>query len=803
MKGALKFIKIITLIYLLFIVQNIRGNPASSDITRADTLHILHYDIHLDIMNFSTKQIKGYTDVTVTPFVDNVSNIALDLLKLNVDSILISYSPSGSQFSNLNSQFTYNNTLIQIPLSKLIKTTDTIKLRVYYHGQPQLDPSSNHWGGFFFSGNYAYNLGVGMSSNPHPIGRFWYPCLDDFKSRSLYDFYIRTEKTHTAVCNGLLVNVADNGDNTRTFHWHLNETIPTYLASVAVSDYAAVKDTYNGIKRDIPIAIYVNPGDTSNTKASFINLKSVLRIFEKDFGPYLWDRVGYVGVPFLYGAMEHATNIAYPNYYIDGTTANETLYIHELSHLWFGDLVTCSSAEDMWLNEGWAEYCQMIYREELYGKKSYIDYIRDNHINVLQYIYISDNGYRAIYGNPSDYTYCGTVYNKGADVVYTLRNYLGDSLFFKTVKAYLNKFSFNNATTSEFKDFFSSNTGLKLDDFFNTWVYGKGFPHFSVDSFKVGLTDNLGSRVQVFLRQRLRGTDIYGKSNKLEITFMSDDWKSYTDTIIFSGEYGNKIFMVPFTPDIVIVDKEEKVTDATTDNYMTIKNTGTYTFPDTYFEMIVNNIKDSAFVRAEHNWVAPDKLKKPNNGIYRISSERYWKIDGIFPEGFNAKGSFFYSKTTNLTYGYLDNRLLPNLQSSDSLILLYRKNTSEDWRSIVFTKKGGYTNGYIYADNIKPGEYCFGIGKPFQSVESIKAKQILFNVFPNPGAENFDIEYEINENATIDIYDIKDAKVDSFAINRGHNTIKWNAKKISKGTYILKLYTSDKKFVTSKTVIKN
>ena len=77
------------------------------------------------------------------------------------------------------------------------------------------------------------------------------------------------------------------------------------------------------------------------------------------------------------------------------------------------------------------------------------------------------------------------------------------------------------------------------------------------------------------------------------------------------------------------------------------------------------------------------------------------------------------------------------------------------------------------------------------------------NKFKIKKSENFDIEYEINENATIDIYDIKDAKVDSFAINRGHNTIKWNAKKISKGTYILKLYTSDKKFVTSKTVIKN
>ena len=401
--------------------------------------------------------------------------------------------------------------------------------------------------------------------------------------------------------------------------------------------------------KNIPIQIYVSPADTNKTKASFINLKKALRIFENDFGPYEWERVGYVGVPFLYGAMEHATNIAYPLAFVTGTLDYETLFAHELSHHWFGDLVTCSSAEDIWLNEGLACYCESVFTEGLYGKVSFKNYQRNTHKTALQSAYLLDKGYRALYGIPAEYTYGTTVYDKGADVVHTLRNYLGDSLFFKTVKAYMKQYAFQNVTTSDFENYISAKTSVNLTDFFNTWVYGKGFPHFSIDSFnirhKTQDTSIKNFDAEVYVRQRLRGMDVFAKSNKLEITFMSNDWKSYTDTIVFSGEFGNKIFHVSFPPDFVMVDKEEKVADATTDNYKVIKAKGTYDFADTYFKLIVNNVSDSAFVRVEHNWIAPDKMKKTNKDIKRLSDSRYWKIDGIFPNGMATKASFYFTRS--------------------------------------------------------------------------------------------------------------------------------------------------------------
>ena len=127
--------------------------------------------------------------------------------------------------------------------------------------------------------------------------------------------------------------------------------------------------------------------------------------------------------------MEHATNITYPNSSINGSLSDEWLYAHELSHMWFGDKVTCASADDMWLNEGWAVFCESVFREGLYGKESYKTTMRSKLKDVLQFTHIKDGGYRALYGIPPEYTYGSTVYDKGGQVAHTLRGYLGDSLF--------------------------------------------------------------------------------------------------------------------------------------------------------------------------------------------------------------------------------------------------------------------------------------------------------------------------------------------------------------------------------------
>ena len=154
----------------------------------SDSLDVLHYNINLDITDFVGQTISGYTELKIVPKVSVINNVSLDLLALNIDSIFVDNS--------LVSAFSYNDTLINIPVNA-ISISDTFMVKIYYNGSPVTDPST--WGGFYFSGDCAYNLGVGFQDNPHNYGRVWYPCIDDFEDRATYDYYILVEDGKTAV----------------------------------------------------------------------------------------------------------------------------------------------------------------------------------------------------------------------------------------------------------------------------------------------------------------------------------------------------------------------------------------------------------------------------------------------------------------------------------------------------------------------------------------------------------------------------------------------------------------------------
>jgi len=785
----------------VFAQYNTAGSKHKNSALISDTIDILHYDINLDIIYLSNKSISGYTSISITPKMNNVNHIGLDLLKLTVDSIITD--------NNLLTSYSYNDTLLNIPLLNVINIGDTIELVVYYHGQPQGDPTG--WGGFYFQNDssFAFNLGVGFGADPHNYGRVWFPCLDEFVSRATYDFHIRVKDPKFVVACGSLVSVNDNGDNTKTYHWKLQNTAPTYLIGMAIGDYIAISDTFYGINGAIPTFIYVRPSDTTKAKASFVNLKNILFEYENAFGPYQWERVGYVGIPFNGGAMEHTTNISYPFFAINGNLSYETLLAHELSHQWFGDLVTCASAEDMWLNEGWATYCEALYQKNLYGEVFYRDYVRDNHKNVLQFTHIKDNGYRALFGVPHAYTYGSTSYDKGASVVHTLRGYLGDSLFFETVKANLSQNAFDTISSAGLRDFMTSFSGIDMSGFFDAWVFSPGFPHFSIDSFSV-VPNGPEYDVSVFVKQKYKGGTGFAASNRVEITFMNNNWDQYTELLSFSGQYGSQTFKLPFAPEIAMADLHELLGDATTDHVETINSTVNVNFPQTYCQLNVISLTDSAFVRIEHNWVVPDPLKVPNNDIVRLSDYRYWKVDGIFPADFIAQGKFYYNRTTSMTDGYLDNTLLPNISpinpSIDSLLLLYRRDASDDWEIADYVRLGSITKGYLICDTLQKGEYTFAVGTPvIASIEKLPGSENkgVMEVYPNPSQGIFNILIDIDEEGVLKIYGMEGNLIDSINISPAHDTIKWDPGKYSlpHGTYFLQLLNKENQILARKKIV--
>ncbi len=443
--------------------------------TISDSIDIRHFTIQLDITNYADQTISGSAELDLKMKVDNISNIPLDLTGLTVDSV-IDNNGNSLTYSHIGEQ-------LKVQFAGILNTDDSIKITVYYQGEPEKDLS---WGGWYWSGDYAYQLGVGFDALPHNFGRIWFPCFDNFIERSTFKYIITTEADKKAYCGGLLESETDNGDGTKTWIWNCVQSIPSYLASVAVSTYTSYTDTYVGIERDIPIEIAVKPEDLSDLAGSFINLQGALSAFENHYGAYSWDRVGYSVVPFSGGAMEHAMNIAYPLFAVNGTITWEKLFAHELSHHWWGDLVTTSTPQEMWLNEGWAVFSEHLFTEALYGEIAYMEAVKANAVDVLHYAAARDgNNYFAISGVPETYTYGATTYNKGAAVVHTLRGYMGDELFFSCVTSFLNSHKYQPITAAILRDYLSDCSGIDLTNFFNDWVYQPGSLAFELDDIGV------------------------------------------------------------------------------------------------------------------------------------------------------------------------------------------------------------------------------------------------------------------------------------------------------------------------------
>jgi hypothetical protein len=224
--------------------------------------------------------------------------------------------------------------------------------------------------------------------------------------------------------------------------------------------------------------------------------------------------------------------------------------------------------------------------------------------------------------------------------------------------------------------------------------------------------------------------------------------------------------------------------DATTDQFKTIRAPGTYSFDKTFCTLEVTALEDSAFVQVTHNWAPPDSLSDPMPGL-RISDYRYWEIDGIIPENFEATGKFFYSVSS-----FLDNTLISS--SSDTLIMLYRKNSGEEWHEVDFERVGPWNVGNILVSNLEPGEYSLavkeaGVGTSNHSEE----EQIVLEIVPNPSGDTFHIIVNCENPGELVIYTETGQMVDKFAVPAGGFDKSWTPSSRVPGAYVV-VFTDDR-----------
>lgn len=636
-----------------------------------DSINALHYDISISEFNFARHKIKAKTSIKLKPAFDELETIVLDLIGFTVDSVLI-----GSD------KVSFSRKSDKLRIKPADNVTQSLTVEVFYQGKPAID---NYWGGFFFKDGYAFNYGVGMASVPPTFGRAWFPCIDSFSDRANYSFHLTTDKQEMAVANGRLTKVTEN-ENSKVWNWKTEVEIPTYLAAIAVGEFTEITDTYKGIAREIPVSLFVPHSIKSKAVKSFRFLKDYARIYEELFGEYRWGKIGYVTVPYRGGAMEHSGLISLSNSSIDGTLRKETLIAHELSHHWFGNLVTCASANDMWLNEGWASYCEALMIRDLKGEKAYKDYVRNNHSNVLRFAHKIDGDYLAVYGIPKEQTYGKTVYDKGAEAVYALHQYLGDSLFFDVTKQYLKEFALKTVTSKQFFEFYSKTSGTELNQFAKDKIYLPGFSYFAVAEFSCVKKKNKFS-TKVKLIQRLKAREEFAEAVKIELALIGDRNKEKMQTVILNGKEQEFELETDFEVKAIILDKNEKLADASVRNTKLINSFSKVEFEECFAWVKIYDLQRTFDLQISKNYIAPDNFDAA------VFPKYYWTVSG----NIKANGKL----TFNLYKEY-------QFLSKETPVLYHRKNAVSTWYKVNFTKQKTAT-GLELTTNLVSGDFCVGL----------------------------------------------------------------------------------------------
>ena len=302
----------------------------------------------------------------------------------------------------------------------------------------------------------------------------WLPSLDDVNDKMEFDLSITYDKDYEVVADGKLTKKQTN-DSTTTWHYDMQKPMSSYLVALVVGKYNKKTETS---KSGIPLEYYYYPEDSLKVEPTYRYSKRMFDFLEEEIGfSYPWQNYKQVPVhDFLYAGMENTSCTIFSDaFVVDAIGFNDKNYVnvnaHELAHQWFGDLVTATSGEHHWLQEGFATYYALLAEREIFG---------DNHYYFKLYESAVDLGRQDLAGegtsllNPKSSSL--TFYQRGAWVLHALRSLVGDVPFKQAVKAYLEKHQFASVETSDFIKEVERYYGKPLNTFVNVWIKQKDFP---------------------------------------------------------------------------------------------------------------------------------------------------------------------------------------------------------------------------------------------------------------------------------------------------------------------------------------
>ncbi len=439
-----------------------------------DEYDALHYDLSLRL-DPDLGTISGSVTMRIHSIVD-LTRIVVDMGEsLSPDSVAIDGTP-------VTPSRPVADQIELSPRDPIPEGTD-VDLLIRYHGTPG--------GSFFGSVEFYSNHGAGTDSFPvisslsqPDLSHAWWPCKDRMDDKATVSLNVETPAGFVVAGNGNRMRPGP-GDPPGRAVWQTSYPIAPYLVSIAATNYASWTGTFHAADGDsIPLEFYAFPEDSAKARADYDGVTDdALRAFEERFGPYPFrdrtigfEKLGVAEVPWGQLAMEHQTCVSYGNGFIRGDGTYAWALAHEIAHQWWGDAVTPVSMDDIWLNEGFATYCEALLAEAQGGAAAYSAWMAKRWVPPD-----TDPLSPLVAPDPAYWFLRSLTYHKGAWVLHMLRGILGDAAFFESLNAYLARHIYGNATTEEFMRAVEETAGRDLRWFFLPWLYGASRPVIAWD----------------------------------------------------------------------------------------------------------------------------------------------------------------------------------------------------------------------------------------------------------------------------------------------------------------------------------
>ncbi|MBS1564901.1 MAG: M1 family peptidase, partial [Bacteroidetes bacterium] len=537
--------------------------------TRINDLVHTKLDVRFD---YDKSYLNGKAWITLKPHFYATDSLSLDAKGMDIAKVAIVKGGSSSPL-----KYQYDGMILNIKLDRSYKGGDNYTVYIEYTAKPNELKVKGSAAITDAKGLYFINPRGEDKDKPTQIwtqgeteaNSVWFPTIDKPNQKMTDEILMTVPDKYVTLSNGVLASQKKNGDGTRTDDWKMELPHAPYLVFMGVGDYAIVKDSYKGKE----VAYYVEKEYAPVARKIFGLTPEMIAFYSRITGvDYVWPKYDQiVGRDYVSGAMENTTATLHQESaqqdareLVDGNSWEEVI-AHELFHQWFGDLVTTESWSNLTLNESFANYSETLWNEYKHGKDAGD---AQNYGDMQGYLGSHSEAKDLVrfHYNDKEDMFDAVSYNKGGSILHMLRNYLGDSAFFKALNLYLTTNKFKSAEAHQLRLAMEEVSGRDLNWFFNQWYFGSGNPQVEISY----AYDDAAGKVTVTIKQtqpgdkvfRLPiGVDVYnGKDKTRYNVWMEDREQSFT-------------FPYSKHPDLVNVDADKimlwtKKENKTIENYL-------------------------------------------------------------------------------------------------------------------------------------------------------------------------------------------------------------------------------------------